>query len=357
MSSRLFSFGPVSYHPLSRSLFSFSRFLGAIAGGVVGAVAGILILAAIFLIARKRSKRKKEVDWLTFGAENDHVNESSADAYLGSRPDLLKDEESAGHAGALEMSDVGSGTTHTNSMSVAGMMSAGALAGAYPYSSVDGNGSQQWNGGPGGSQSGDPYAAYYNQGQGQGQYYDAPQQGYGAGGPGAAAVPASFAAQMANSNSHSNSLNHSNSAGYQNQRPPSGAYESAYGGIGNSSNGGHPDQPAQGFGQGHYPPEGQWYSQGGSPENAPAPSGPLSGSDPRSSPILLPHMGSHEDSPPQLQRQASPPAGETARASPPTSTSHLQKPQLTHQESSETLPDHVPGRLGGGGLHLVNPDE
>lgn len=309
---------------------------------------------------------------MTFGNENDHVNESSADAYLGTRPDLLKDEESqGGHGGAMEMTNRESkdfsGTTHTM-MSNAGALGGGGGGAGYPYSSVDVNGSQQWSSvgpGVGGSPNAnaDPnsaanaYANYYNQiPQAQAaaaaphQYYDNPS-GYGN------VVPAGFAAHLAHSNSHSSN------SGYANQRPASGNYESAYGGLGgNSSNGHHQPPPLPNQNQrGTSPPgilnsEGQWYAQG----QAPIVNGNGMGDGQehlQSSPILLPHMGN--GSPQSLSNQLpttqhSSPTLPAGINSTPTSA---QRPnhQMNHAESYDSLPET--GRLPGGGLHLVNPDE
>lgn len=58
--------------------------LGAIIGGVAGGVAGLILLVWLILLPlRKRAKKQKEVEWLSFGQENDHVNDNSAEAVYG----------------------------------------------------------------------------------------------------------------------------------------------------------------------------------------------------------------------------------------------------------------------------------
>ncbi|PWN53713.1 hypothetical protein IE53DRAFT_366096 [Violaceomyces palustris] len=150
--------------------------IGAIIGGCAGGVAGLVILIWLILLPlRRRAKKAKEVEWLAFGQENDHVNESSAEAVYGrgagggegkneSQPDF--------HDQGIAMDPIG-GDMHEQ---------------PYQYASVERNGSQNWGAGAAAGIPGQIYGhgqseydAYYAQQQAYAQHFDqghVPQQPY-----------------------------------------------------------------------------------------------------------------------------------------------------------------------------------
>ena len=144
--------------------------LGAIIGGVAGGVAGLIILIWLILLPlRKRAKKAKEVEWLSFGQENDHVNESSAEAVYGRGAGGSGEGKggSVANVNEIQMDDMSHEMAqqpyhYQNIDNGAGWAAAGAagagIAGAGAYAQHDQYGQQQ-----------EGYEAYYGH----------PQQGYG----------------------------------------------------------------------------------------------------------------------------------------------------------------------------------
>lgn len=139
--------------------------IGAIVGGVAGGVAGLVVLIWLILLPlRRRAKKAKEVEWLAFGQENDHVNESSAEAIYG---------RSGGGSGEGK----GGSVANVNDIQMDEMEQQDANA--YHYSNVDGAPAWPPAGGMYAQQPGGEYDAYYAQQAGYGDPHGQ-QAGYDA---------------------------------------------------------------------------------------------------------------------------------------------------------------------------------
>lgn len=120
---------------------------------------------------RKRAKKAKEVEWLSFGQENDHVNESSAEAVYG---------RGAGGSGEGK----GGSVANVNEIQMDDMAHEMSQQ-PYHYQNVDNGAGWAAAGAAGAGVAGaGAYAAHEQYGQHQQQdgydaYYAHPQQGYG----------------------------------------------------------------------------------------------------------------------------------------------------------------------------------
>lgn len=139
--------------------------LGAIIGGVAGGVAGLIILIWLILLPlRRRAKKAKEVEWLSFGQENDHVNESSAEAVYG-----------RGAGGTSSAEAKGGSVANVNEIQMDDMAHEMAQQ-PYHYQNID-NGAAWGAAGAAGAGAGMAGAAAYAR---HDQYAQHPQDGYDA---------------------------------------------------------------------------------------------------------------------------------------------------------------------------------